>query len=173
MGKAIFSLGIIVLLIAVGGSIEYNVYNKTEDIPLPPMGSATGWQALPIPDLMGILEIDAKASWENEAYWLGIASVDEAERCEPDKETKVSITCSGNNINFEVGGPSSKDSIINWDVEAGEWYACVGQNSGTFGQMSSLNVDVQVDAKLKTSVTYILLGVSGLLMMLGIIIRKR
>jgi hypothetical protein len=173
MAKAIFSLGIITLLIALAGSMDYTVYNTTEEIPLPPMGSATGWQALPIPDVMGILELNVETSWESDVYWLGVTSIEEAERCDPDKDTKISFKCSGNNINFEIGGPDLEDSNINWEVTAGEWYACVGQNSGTVGQMSSLEVNIKADATLKSSVFSTLLGVGGLLILLGIIIKRR
>ena len=67
---------------------------------------------------MGVVDLDVTAQWEG-VYWVGVASIDEAQRCEPDSETKVSLTCSGNNIDFVVGGPNTDDSEINWKVESG------------------------------------------------------
>ena len=115
MGKALIGLGIIILAIAFIGRMDFNVYESTEEISMPPMASATGWQVLPIPDVMGVVDLDVTAEWEG-VYWVGVASIDEAQRCEPDSETKVSLTCSGNNIDFVVGGPNADDSEINWKI---------------------------------------------------------
>lgn len=173
MGKALLGLGIIFLIIAFAGSIDYNVYESTEEIPLPPMGSATGWAPLPIPDIMGLVDLKVTATWEGDVYWLGVASLEEAQRCAPDATTKVSFTCSGNNVDFEIGGPQTEGSKINWDVESGDWYACVGQNSGSFGEMSELTADISVTATLSSSAFTVLLGFGGLTMLLGLILKKR
>ena len=173
MGKALMGLGIIFLLIAIAGAGNYTVYNSTEEIPLPPMGSATGWAPLPIPDIAGIVELEVTASWEGSVYWLGVASIEEAQRCDPDSNTKVSLTCSGNNVDFEIGGPQSGDNTINWLVESGEWYACVGQNGGTLGQTEDLSVDISVDASLTSSAFFTLAGIGLGLMTLGFILKRR
>ena len=101
MAKALFGLGIIILLAALLGSVEYTVYESTEEISMPPMASATGWQPLPIPDVMGVVDLKVTAEWDG-AYWLGVASIEEAQRCDPDSQTKVSITSSGNDIDIEI-----------------------------------------------------------------------
>lgn len=173
MGKALLGLGIIFLIIAFAGSIDYNVYESTEEIPLPPMGSATGWAPLPLPDVMGLVDLNVNATWEGDAYWLGVTSLEEAQRCDPDAKTKVSLTCSGNTVEFVIGGPQTDDSTINWDVEAGEWYACVGQNSDSFGEISKLTANISVTASLSSSAFTVLLGLGGLTMLLGLIIKKR
>ena len=173
MGKALMGLGIIFLLIAVAGSGNYTVYDSTEEIPLPPMGSATGWAPLPIPDIAGIVELEITASWEGSVYWLGVASIEEAQRCDPDSNTKVALTCSGNNVDFEIGGPQSGDNTINWIVESGEWYACVGQNGGTLGQTEDLSVDISANASLTSSAFFTLAGIGLGLMTLGIILKRR
>ncbi|MED5271473.1 MAG: hypothetical protein VX613_01130 [Candidatus Thermoplasmatota archaeon] len=173
MGKALMGLGIIFLLIAIAGAGNYTVYDSTEEIPLPPMGSATGWAPLPIPDIAGIVELEVTASWEGSVYWLGVASIEEAQRCDPDSNTKVSLTCSGNNVDFEIGGPQSEDNTINWLVESGEWYACVGQNGGTLGQTDDLSVDISVDASLTSSAFFTLAGIGLGLMTLGFILKRR
>ena len=173
MGKALMGLGIIFLLIAIAGAGNYTVYDSTEEIPLPPMGSATGWAPLPIPDIAGIVELEVTASWEGSVYWLGVASIEEAQRCDPDSNTKVSLTCSGNNVDFEIGGPQSEDNTINWLVESGEWYACVGQNGGTLGQTEDLSVDISVDASLTSSAFFTLAGIGLGLMTLGFILKRR
>ncbi|MED5485386.1 MAG: hypothetical protein VYE59_02085 [Candidatus Thermoplasmatota archaeon] len=173
MGKALMGLGIIFLLIAIAGAGNYTVYDSTEEIPLPPMGSATGWAPLPIPDIAGIVELEVTASWEGSVYWLGVASIEEAQRCDPDSNTKVSLTCSGNNVDFEIGGPQSGDNTINWLVESGEWYACVGQNGGTLGQTEDLSVDISVDASLTSSAFFTLAGIGLGLMTLGFILKRR
>ena len=173
MGKALIGLGIIFLIIALAGSINYTVYESTEEIPLPPMGSATGWAPLPIPDVMGLVDLKVTTAWEGDSFWLGVASKDEAQKCDPDTTTKISLTCSGNDVDFEIGGPNTENSIIEWDVESGEWYACVGQNSGTFGQTSKLKADVTVTASLTSSGFTALLGISGLTMLLGVVLKKR
>ena len=172
MAKALFGLGIIILLAALLGSVEYTVYESTEEISMPPMASATGWQPLPIPDVMGVVDLEVTAEWEG-AYWLGVASKEEAQRCDPDSQTKVSITCSGNDIDFEIGGPNTENSEINWKVESGEWYAAVGQNSGALGQVSKLSVNLQATASLSSSTFTILLGLSGGTMLLGLILNRR
>jgi len=173
MGKALMGLGIIFLLIAIAGAGNYTVYNSTEEIPLPPMGSATGWAPLPIPDIAGIVELEVTASWEGSVYWLGVASIEEAQRCDPDSNTKVSLTCSGNNVDFEIGGPQSGDNTINWLVESGEWYACVGQNGGTLGQTDDLSVDISANASLTSSAIFTLTGIGLGLMTLGFILKRR
>jgi len=127
---------------------------------------------LPIPDVMGVVDLDVTAQWEG-VYWVGVASIDEAQRCEPDSETKVSLTCSGNNIDFVVGGPNTDDSEINWKVESGEWYAVVGQNSGSFGQVSSLTVNLQATASLSGQTFTVLLGIGGGTMLLGLILNRQ
>ena len=172
MAKALFGLGIIILLAALLGSVEYTVYESTEEISMPPMASATGWQPLPIPDVMGVVDLKVTAEWDG-AYWLGVASIEEAQRCDPDSQTKVSITCSGNDIDFEIGGPNTENSEINWKVESGEWYAAVGQNSGALGQVSKLSVNLQATASLSSSTFTILLGLSGGTMLLGLVLNRR
>ena len=172
MGKALIGLGIVILAIAFIGRMDYNVYDSTEEISMPPMASATGWQVLPIPNVMGVVDLDVTAEWEG-VYWVGVASIDEAQRCEPDSETKVSLTCSGNNIDFVVGGPNTDDSEINWKVESGEWYAVVGQNSGSFGQVSSLTVNLQATASLSGQTFTVLLGIGGGTMLLGLILNRQ
>tara|TARA_Y100000588_G_C14130254_1_gene871265 strand:+ start:126 stop:647 length:522 start_codon:yes stop_codon:yes gene_type:complete len=172
MAKALFGLGFIFLVIALAGSMDYTVHKSTENIALPPMGSATGWEPLPIPDVMGLIDVDVTADWEGDVYWLGVTSKEEAQRCDPDTKTRVSLTCSGNDIDFEVGGPSAAGSAINWNVESGEWYACVGQNSGTFGQTSELSVNLHATASLAPTAFTALLGLSGAMMLLGLFLRK-
>tara|TARA_B100001996_G_C18671085_1_gene596761 strand:+ start:125 stop:646 length:522 start_codon:yes stop_codon:yes gene_type:complete len=173
MAKALMGLGIIFLLIAAAGSGNYTVYESTEEIPLPPMGSATGWAPLPIPDIAGLIELEVTASWEGSVYWLGVTSIEEAQRCDPDSNTKVSLTCSGNDINFEAGGPGSGSTTINWFVESGEWYACVGQNGGTLGQTEDLSANIAVNASLTSSAFFQLVGIGVGLILLGIILKKR
>ncbi len=173
MGKALFGLGIIILLIAILGRMDYTVYESTEEVSMPPMASATGWQPLPIPDVMGVVDLEVTAEWEGGVYWLGVASKEEAQRCEPDSETKISLTCSGNDIDFEIGGPNTENSEINWKVESGEWYASVGQNSGSFGQVSKLSVSLQATASLSSSAFTVLLGIGGGTMLLGLVLSRR
>ncbi len=173
MGKALIGLGIIFLLIAVAGKVEYTVYESTEELPLPPMGSATGWAPLPIPDIAGLVDLEVTASWEGSIYWLGVTSIDEAQRCDPDAQTKVSLTCSGNDIDFEVGGPQSSSTTINWSVESGEWYACIGQNGGSLGQINDLSVDIEASAKLTNTAAGILMGVGLGFILLGLILKRR
>ena len=172
MGKALIGLGLIFLLIAVAGRFDYTVYESTEEISMPPMATATGWQSLPIPDVMGVVDLEVTAEWDG-VYWVGVASKDEAQRCDPDSETKVSLTCSGNDIDFKVGGPDTEDSRINWMVDSGEWYAVVGQNSGSFGQVSTLNVNLQATASLSAQTFSVLLGISGGTMLLGLLLNRR
>ena len=166
-------LGIIFLIIAVAGKMDYTVYESTEEIPLPPMGSATGWVPLPIPDIMGVVDLEVTASWEGEVYWLGVTSIEEAQRCDPDKTTKVSLTCSGNSVDFVAGGPQIDSTTINWFVESGEWYACVGQNSGTFGQTEDLSANIAVNASLGSSAFFALTGIGIGLVALGLVLKKR
>ena len=173
MGKALIGLGIIFLLIAVAGKVEYTVYESTEDLPLPPMGSATGWAPLPIPDIAGLVDLEVTASWEGSIYWLGVTSIEEAQRCDPDSSTKVSLTCSGNDIDFEVGGPQSSSTTIDWSVESGEWYACIGQNEGTLGQSNGLLVDIEVNAKLTNTAAATLMGIGIGFIVLGLILKRR
>ena len=172
MGKALIGLGIIILAIAFIGRMDYTVYESTEEISMPPMASATGWQALPIPDVMGVVDLDVTAEWEG-VYWVGVTSIEEAQRCDPDPETKVSFTCSGNDIAFEVGGPNTDNSKINWKVGSGQWYAAVGQSSGSFGQVSTLSVDLHATASLSAQTFTILLGISGGTMLLGLVLNRR
>ena len=98
---------------------------------------------------------------------------EEAQRCDPAPVTKVSITCSGNDIDFEIGGPNTADSSINWKVESGEWYAAVGQSSGSFTQVSTLSVNLQATASLNAQTFSILLGISGGTMLLGLLLNRR
>ena len=172
MGKALIGLGVIILVIAFLGRMDYTVYESTEEISMPPMASATGWQPLPIPDVMGVVDLEVTAEWEG-VYWVGVTSKEEAQRCDPDSNTKVSLTCSGNNVDFEIGGPQSGDNTINWIVESGEWYACVGQNGGTLGQTEDLSVDISVDASLTSSAFFTLAGIGLGLMTLGFILKRR
>ena len=79
MAKALFGLGFIFLVIALAGSVDYTVHKSTENIALPPMGSATGWEPLPIPDVMGLIDVDITADWEGDVYWLGVTSKEEAQ----------------------------------------------------------------------------------------------
>ena len=74
MGKALIGLGIVILAIAFIGRMDYNVYDSTEEISMPPMASATGWQVLPIPNVMGVVDLDVTAEWEG-VYWVGVTSV--------------------------------------------------------------------------------------------------
>ena len=104
---------------------------------------------------------------------MGVTSIDEAQRCDPDPETKISLTCSGNNIDFEVGGPNTDNSEINWKVGSGEWYAVVGQDSGSFGQVSSLTVNLQATASLSGQTFTVLLGIGGGIMLLGLILNRQ
>jgi len=173
MGKALIGLGILFLLLAVAGNGNYTVYESTEDIPLPPMGSATGWAPLPIPDVMGVIDLEVTASWEGDVYWLGVASIDEAQKCDPDKTTKVSLTCSGNDVDFEIGGPQTDSTTINWFVESGEWYACVGQNSGSLVQMEDLSVNLVVNAELNSSALIMLTSIGIGFIVLGFVLKKR
>ncbi len=173
MGKAFIGLGIIFLVIAIAGKIDYTVYESTEEIPLPPMGSATGWAPLPIPDVMGVVDLEVTASWEGDVYWLGVASIEEAQRCDPDKTTKVSLTCSGNDVDFVIGGPQTGSTTINWFVESGEWYACVGQNGGTLGQTGDLSANIVVNAKLTSSAFFTLMGIGAGFIGLGLVLKKR
>ncbi|MAT49345.1 MAG: hypothetical protein CMA27_05890 [Euryarchaeota archaeon] len=172
MGKALIGLGVIILVIAFLGRMDYTVYESTEEISMPPMASATGWQLLPIPDVMGVVDLEVTAEWEG-VYWVGVTSKEEAQRCDPDPETKVSLTCSGNDIDFEIGGPNTVDSSINWKVESGEWYAAVGQSSGSFTQVSTLSVNLQATASLNAQTFSILLGISGGTMLLGLLLNRR
>ena len=173
MRKELIVIGAILVIIALAGSLQYDVMQERKEIPIPPMGTATGWAPLPIPDVMGIADVHVSVVWDDETHWMGVTSIEEAQRCDPNQETKISIKCSGNDIDFEVGGPSIGSTTIEWDVESGAWYACVGQNTGQLSSDSTLTADIRVTASMTTSAVVALAGIGGALIVAGLLLSRR
>ena len=173
MRKELLVLGVILIGIALAGSFEYHIIDERKEMPIPPMGTATGWAPLPVPDVMGIADVHVSVTWDDETHWLGVTSIEEAERCEPDSTTKISVKCGGNDIEFEVGGPSGDSRTIEWDVVSGSWYACIGQNSGELSLDSTLSADISVTASMTTSAMIALIGIGGVLIVVGLLLGRR
>jgi hypothetical protein len=57
-------------------------------------------------------------------------------------------------------------------VGSGQWYAAVRQNSRSFGQVSTLSVDLHATASLSAQTFTILLGISGGTMLLRLVLNR-
>ena len=173
MRKELLVLGVILIGIALAGSFEYRIIDERKEFPIPPMGTATGWAPLPVPDVMGIADVHVSVTWDEETHWLGVTSIEEAERCDPDSSTRISVKCGGDDIEFEAGGPSTGSTTIEWDVISGSWYACVGQNSGELSLDSTLSADISVTASMAAPAVITLIGVGGALIVAGLLLGRQ
>ena len=166
-------IGIILIVVSILGNMERTVYDERREIPIPPMGTATGWAPLPMPDVMGIADVKVVVEWDDATHWVGVTSKEEAVRCEPDSATKISVKCNGDDIEFEVGGPSDTVTSLEWEVESGIWYVCLGQNSGQISGDSTLSADIVATASITTSAMLALLSIGSCMIVGGLLLGRK
>lgn len=153
------------------------VKERDEEIPLAFSPTETVWVDLPstddvtekFPDWMSpwMVTLHLVATWEDTNHWVGIATKQEMDECEPD-ENHVSHKCDGSTTDFVAGGPRMHGVITEWDVPFTDqaWSMALGHYEGIAGQ---IELKMRLFLKPSTMSYSTAFGLALLLVVLGLL----
>ena len=130
MGKVKSILSVVVGLLLLASLIGYSGEEIIPDVPEPNAGlcGVTKEAFDTVPGASALIDIEVEVSWDDNAVWIGIISVEDynsLEKLGGDSDGEI-VSCDSR-IEFIAGGPSSaSDSKFEWIPDGEDFHIMIG-----------------------------------------------
>ena len=130
MGKVKSILSVVVGLLLLASLIGYSGEEIIPDVPKPDAGlcGVTKEAFDTVPGASALIDIEVEVSWDDNAVWIGIISVDDYNSLEKlGGNSDGEIVSCDSRIEFIAGGPSSaSDSKFEWIPDGEDFHIMIG-----------------------------------------------